>query len=328
MKKNDLSTLTDYLAETLGISVIPKPMASASRLPFFLQNFYSLFEVKLLNSICILAVDGTEQEQSPAIIRKHIDQIRAKYDKEIVYVRSQITAYNRKRLIEHKVPFIVPENQMYLPMLAIDMREHFKTSRLKPLKLSPSAQVVVIYLLVRDGNEIITPAQIAKRLGYSAMTMTRAFDELEELDIGEFSKKGRERHLRFMGDKKNIWEKALPLLQSPVKRRFYIKTTYKGLIEPLSGLSALAHYSMLVEPKNSIFALSGKAWKVFSHHHDVDLIPFLEPDACEIEIWSYAPLLFSKDGIVDRLSLYVSLKDNQDERIESGLDHMMKEMKW
>ena len=328
MKAPDLSGLTHYLNETLGISVTPKPLGSASRLAYFLQNSYALFETGILDNACILAVDLSGQEPSPAIVRKHMDQIRAKYGGEAVYIRKQVTAYNRKRLIEHKVQFIVPGNQMYLPLLGIDLREHFKKQRLQPVKLNPSTQAVVIYLCIKNTKEVVTPARIAKQLGYSAMTLTRAFDELEGIGVGDFFNQGRERCLRCTGDKKVFWENALPFLRSPVKRRFYIRTDDKKHPGPLSGLSALAHYSILAEPNNSSVGLSGVEWKKYSQSHKISLLTFPEPDAYEIEIWAYAPTLFSKEGVIDRLSLYLSLKDNHDERIESAMDRMMKDMEW
>jgi len=58
-----------------------------------------------------------------------MDMLQARQQADLIYVRAQVTAYNRKRLIEQKVPFIVPGNQMYLPMLAIDLREHFRRIR-------------------------------------------------------------------------------------------------------------------------------------------------------------------------------------------------------
>lgn len=328
MQKPDLTDLGRYINETLGILVSPKPLASTSQLPHFLQNTYLLFEVKILETVCILAIDQSEQEQPPAIVHKHMGQIRAKYEREVIYVRPHVTAYNRKRLIEHKVLFIVPGNQMYLPILGIDIREYFKKQRLLPVLFAPSTQVLVLYLCQNNEEELNTPVQIARHLGYSAMTLTRAFDELEGLGIGDFSSYGRERRVKFPGDKKIIWEKALPLLRSPVIKRFYIKTKDKERPGPLSGLSALAYYSMLAEPKNPVIALSSADWKKYFKRTQVSAIPFMEPDALEIEIWNYDPLLFGKNDVVDRLSLYLSLKDNHDERIESALNHMIGEMKW
>jgi DNA-binding MarR family transcriptional regulator len=217
---------------------------------------------------------------------------------------------------------------MYLPELAIDLREHFRARRSLPVLLTPSTQVAIIYLCTKNADSIVTPTEIAKRLGYSAMTMTRAFNELEDLGIGEFSEEGRERCLRFVGEKKIIWEKSLPQLRSPVKRRLYIRMKDKDRSWLASGLSALAHYSMLAEPNNPVFALSFADWKKYLQRHPDIELTLQEPHSTEIEIWSYDPTLFSQDGFVDRLSLYLSLRENHDERIESAIDHMMKEMKW
>lgn len=53
-----------------------------------------------------------------------------------------------------------------------------------------------------------------------------------------------------------------------------------------------------------------------------------EPGGFEIELWKYAPAQFAKERIVDRLSLYLSLKDNTDERVQSALDALMGGMVW
>ena len=53
-----------------------------------------------------------------------------------------------------------------------------------------------------------------------------------------------------------------------------------------------------------------------------------EPGAFEIELWKYAPAHFAQDGTVDRLSLYLSLKDSADERVQSALDVLLGEMEW
>ena len=44
----------------------------------------------------------------------------------VVYVTRTFAPYECKRLIEQKVPFLVPGNQRYLPDLGIDLREHFR----------------------------------------------------------------------------------------------------------------------------------------------------------------------------------------------------------
>ena len=327
--QTELSQLKQYMQETLGVVISPTPWDGSTHLPFFLRDLYTFFEIQLLDVPCLLMLDHSEQEQSPATVRKHMDQVQGKWDGEIVYVRVRVTAYNRKRLIEHKLPFVVPGNQMYLPMLGIDLREYFKKLRSETVKFSPSTQALVIHMLLRGTAEkIVTPVEIAQCLGYSAMTMTRAFDELERAGLREIISESRERRLKFIESARDIWAKAQSFLRSPMKKRLLISPLNFEPPGPRAGLSALAHYSMLVEPANPVFALSREDWKSLEQRRQVNKIPNKEPGALEIEIWSYAPALFAKDKLVDRLSLYLSLKESKDERVEAALEEMMKGLQW
>ena len=327
--KTELIQLKRYMQEALGVAISPDPWDGGTRLPFFLRDRYNFFEVRLLNMPCLLMLDCGNQEGTPATVRKHMDQVKSKWNGEIVYVRERVTAYNRKRLIEQKLPFVVPGKQMYLPLLGIDLREHFKKMRAETIMFSPSTQALIIHILLRGNTEkIATPAKIAQCLGYSAMTMTRAFDELESAGLGEIISEGRERRLRFIESATDVWAKALPFLRSPVKKRLFISHPNLKPPGPRAGLTALAHYSMLAEPANPVFALSREDWKSLKQRRQVKTIPTREPGTFEIEVWSYAPTLFAENKVVDHLSLYLSLKESKDERIEAALEEMMKGQQW
>ena len=320
--------LERYVHDALGVSVKSRPWSGAEQLPPFLRERYRFAQAELLGLNALFVIDANPEEQSPATVRKHMDLLQTKQHADLIYVRAQVTAYNRKRLIEQKVPFIVPGNQMYLPMLAIDLREHFRRIREESPTFSPSTQVVVLYALLRESGRVLIPAEMAPLLGYSAMTMTRAFDELETASIAEATVRGRERCLRFNGDRKEIWEKAQPFFRSPVKRRLFIRRT-DGMKDAIrSGLTALAHYSMLAEPSYKTFALSREDWKVLRLRQKIVEVPAQDPDASEIEVWWYPPALFAEHGFIDSLSLYLSLKADQDERTEAALEEMMERIKW
>jgi hypothetical protein len=52
-----------------------------------------------------------------------------------------------------------------------------------------------------------------------------------------------------------------------------------------------------------------------------------------LEVWKYNPLTLVDElqndmAVVDPLSLYLSLKDSQDERIEMGLDQILEKFIW
>ncbi|MFZ3262727.1 MAG: hypothetical protein WA172_01890 [Terriglobales bacterium] len=324
----ELQELERYVHDALGATVKTAPWRGAGNLPPVLRERYKFAQAELLGLRALLIIDSNPEEQPPATVRKHMDMLQARQQADLIYVRAQVTAYNRKRLIEQKVPFIVPGNQMYLPMLAIDLREHFRRIREEAPNFSPSTQVVVLHALLRDAGQVLIPAELAPQLGYSAMTMTRAFDELEAANLAEVTVRGRERCLRFIGDRRVIWEKAQPFLRSPVNKRLFIRRTDGAEGATLSGLTALAHYSMLATPAYKTYALSREDWKALRKRHKIIEVPAQDPDAAEIEVWWYSPALFAEHGIVDRLSLYLSLKADHDERTETALEEMMEKFKW
>ena len=324
----ELHELERYVHDALGISVKTTPWNGADRLPHFLKERYRFAQAELLGLHFLLVIDTHPEEQSPATVRKHMDALQTKQKTDLIYVRAQVTAYNRKRLIEQKIPFIVPGNQMYLPMLAIDLREHFRRLREEIPTFSPSTQVVVLYTLLRDPGQVLIPTEMAPRLGYSAMTMTRAFDELETASLAEVTVRGRERCLRFNGVRREIWEKAQPFLRSPVNKRLLIRRTEGNGDGIRAGLTALAHYSMLAAPAHTTYALSREDWHALRKQHKIIEVPTQDPDASEIEVWWYPPALFAEQNMVDPLSLYLSLKNDHDERTETALEEMMEKFKW
>jgi DNA-binding MarR family transcriptional regulator len=321
-------SLKRYLKETLDIDADPKQWLGASNLPIFLRNMYAFFEIRIFEIPCLVMAMKDKTEQTPATIQKHMIQVRKKWQDEVIYVQQKVTAYNRKRLIQHKIPFVVPVNQMYLPFLGIDLREHFKNIRETEASFSPSTQVVVLYYLSKNGHLRLTPKTLASELGYSIMTMTRALNELDGAGLGTIDMEGRERVLRFNRDKKQVWETAFERLHSPVKKRLWVKASSNEPFGVKAGLSAMAHYSNLAEPVNPVLALERKQWKNVKTKDEVMILDIAEPDASELEIWSYSPELFSKKGVVDRFSLYLSMKKDNDERVQSALVEMMEQVEW
>ncbi len=322
-----LEKLARYLEEALGVVVAPNPWKH-EHLPHFLKETYSFREVELLGRRCLLMLDATEKERAPAALRKHIDLIQATWDGAIIYVRPRLTSYNRKRLVEQKVPFIVPGNQMYLPTLGIDFREHFKRLHSASETLSPSAQVLMIHTLVRAGEDVLTPKEVAAHLGYSAMTMTRAFNELEAAHLVDVSLSGKERHLRLATAPQDTWTRAQPFLRSPVNKQICIQRIEAALRGPRAGLTALAEYTMLARPARATHALSQKDWLSLRQQHEVIEVPQQDPEALEIEVWSYSPAQFADSDLVDPLSLYLSLRDSDDERVEASLEELLENVKW
>lgn len=319
-----VESLKHYLSDALKTSIEVNSWEKQNSLPLFLTDHYYFYEVLLLGARCLLMISRDPADTTPGTIRKHWDQIQKKWDGPIIYIQSAMSSYNRKRLIELHIPFIVPGNQMYLPHIGIDLREYFRKIHSKQSNaFSPGTQTVVIYALLGKTHEKLTPSILAKKLGYTLMTMTRAFHELQAAEIGEFFQEGRERYWTF-SDKQALWEQAKGFLRSPVRKRIWLKT---GLFKISAGLSALSHFSQLTPPSVPVFAIGAKQWDSCKQL-GIEELPTSDEASLELEIWSYKPELFAKNGFVDPFSIYFSLEAGGDERVESALEEMMEKIQW
>ena len=324
----EIQAIERYLLDTLGLTACITAWESSGRLPLFLRDGFRFYRTDIIGVPCLLMVDRAEEPAPPATIRKKMNQVQPKWQGELIYVCQQVASHQRKRLIEQRVPFIVPGNQLYLPMLGIDLREHFRKQRQKPLKFKPATQALVLHLLLHHDDTLRTPVDLAERLGYTKMTMSRALDELEAEQICEVTREGRERRLRLKEGRKQLWESALPLLQSPTQQRYYLRRHPNQQVGITAGLTALASYSMLAAPRTPTVAVSHKGWQASQQSTERRTVHPDDPDATEIEVWSYDPKLFAMQGIADRFSLYLSLKENSDERVQLSLKEMMENITW
>lgn len=321
--------ITRYLNETLGERVTPRPWGGQERLALFLRDRYAFLEGRLFETPLLFMVARAPDEETPATVRKHTTKVQEKWEHPVVYVRKHVTTYNRKRLIEHRVPFVVPGKQMYLPMLGIDLRERFGTVKPKVTTFSPSTQAILIHaLLHRDEGAPLTAAQFGPQLRYAPITMSRAFDELESAELVESSSVGRTRQLCFVAPRHDIWITARSRMRSPVKHLYHVQGDTRSLQGLVAGLSALARRSMLTEPSNPVVAVSREHWKAACQDGAIERIPMREVGTVDVEVWAYSPDILGDDGIVDSLSLYLSLQGDADERVATALEKMLEAVPW
>jgi len=317
-----------YLLDTLGINANFSKHTKTSSLPFFLQDAYDFLKLSLHQVNYIVLITKNDEEPTPASIRKHIDIVEKTLNGKAIFLQTQISSFNRRRLIEHKVPFIIPENQMYLPDMAIDLREYFIKKRSKAAAFGPSTQAVVLYALTQNIPEAITPKELTEKLGYSKMTMSRSIDEIEAAELAQVVVKGKNRLVRFEKNRRYLWNKALPYLKTPVKERVWVKSVNNKLNMFEAGMTALARYSMMTVPKQPVYAIRDQKWKDLKQNYSLEISKFQDEAEGELEIWRYDPQLFAKDKTVDSFSLYLSLRYLKDERIESALEVMMEKIQW
>jgi DNA-binding MarR family transcriptional regulator len=320
--------LERYLGKTLHAQVHVDALDPPASLPSFLAHAYAFYKVSIAGSRFIILA-AREKLASTADIAKHVRQLRsAVKDTIVVFAAPSIGAHHRARLLEQGVPFVVPGNQLYIPDLAIDLREHFRAPR--PVRgdgLSPAAQAVLFLHLLRRDDPASSPSVFAERLRYTAMSIGRAFDELVALGLAEDERHGRERRLRFKLHGRQLFEVARDHLRSPVRAVKYAKGGRIGPSLKLAGESALAELTDLSTPQLETYAVAATAWKDVADEHQ--LVETDRYDAkIKVETWSYDPAGLSDGSAVDPLSLYAQFKDDTDERIAGAAQQLLEEITW
>lgn len=327
-----MSTVTDdmndYLQETVGLKADVQFLPQKN-MPVFISEQYSFCKLRVGGDKFLGVILRDPENFRSSSFEKHkrffsLDEI----NQEIVLIADSLPIFSRKQLVEMKIPFIVPGVQLYWPELGFLFRSRVKgksASQEIIESFDPSTQAVLIAALNRLYHGPITPKELSQRLYYSAMSMTRALDQIEAAGIGKIEKSGRQRFLSFPDNQKALWEKVKTKLNDPVRERArFWERDIPEECRLLAGESALSEVSMLVAPQTAIYAVGREKWKKIKQKS----IPHLEtnePNTCEVQVWRYDPELFSNRKCVDVFSLYLSLQNNEDERVRMMLNEALEE---
>lgn len=323
-----LAAATSYVAHVLQTPLIVDGTVGRAKLPAFLTERYTLVEGEILGRPCILMLATGNHNDTPAMIAKHCDLLRRQSPGQaVILVTERLSNHNRHRLISQHVPFIVPGNQLFIPELAVDLREHFRRERDTPADgLTPTAQLIVLAALMGRIGPATTPSELAGQFCYTAMSMGRAITELEASGLAETETAGRFRHLRFTLPREALWVRARPHLRSPVRKRRRVKRPPQALVLPLAGETALAEKTNLSFPRLETRAMAASKWTELATRYELDRPASWDEPLIELETWTYDPLLLGDDNIVDNISLWLSFPENTDDRIEAAKDALLRQV--
>ena len=318
--------LEKYLANVLQSSICLRDWTWQERLPVFLAHLYGFFETRIGSTPLLFMYARKEGEHTPAEVAKHCKRVTMVFDGIVVYSADRLPAGFRARLIAAGIAFAVPGNQLFVPELATDLREHFRGLRTtKPNKLSPSAQLVLFHHLLKE--EMLrssAPTELAERLEYSTMTVSRAFDELDAAGLAKVEKRGRMKFLSFSAQGRSLIKMAKSLLINPERRLVHVRWAKEPKKLPLAGLHALARRSDLNPPSGPpVYAVTRKNWHEFLDDGLADPAETQYDSDGAFEIWKYDPRLLSQDDVVDPLSLFAQYWDNPDERVSAAADQLL-----
>ena len=323
--------LEHYLTEVTGEEISTRHM-DLGGLPYLVSRQYDLYRLEIGDVRLTAVFLQDENKFKPTQFIKHMQLIPSVDMEQVCVVAQSLPTYVRKRLIERGISFVIPMVQMYLPTLGMELRPRYgrkrsvSVERFSPelhLAVVPVAQVVLIHWLLGRMQHSITPLELSKQLWYSAMSMSRALDQLESTQIAHIEHTGNRRLVTFVKDRKDIWNEALPRLRNPISKTVRVLEHDLDQNDMLvAGTTALSVRSMLSQPQYPEYAVSRDAWKAMQKRGAKE-IPIEELGTCLLQVWCYDPCVLQLDGLTDPFSLYLSLQNDTDERIQMALDEMM-----
>lgn len=268
---------------------------------------------------CLLQAKKEENHASTDCLRL-AKRLETMVNLPIVFLFQGLQFVERNRLIERGVYFIVSDKYAYLPFLVINTRE---TEHKKSEDLSSVAQYILLYHLQVESLESVSMAELEKKLPYTYVTISRAFKTLGDLKLCEVSMDGnRVKRLHFEKSPKELWEHILPYLKNPVNRVLYCDAIADGVCMTFGGITALSHYTHLNPDETNTCIVDTKQYRKLQASNALKNLNEAEGNI-RLEVWNYPPL--SQD-YADPISLYLTLKEDKDPRVEKELELMINKL--
>ena len=186
---------------------------------------------------------------------------------------------------------------------------------------------LLLYHLEVGSIEGMSAREIAPLVPYSYASVTLGITCLTDLGLCEKLQQGqRNKAVHFELKGAELWKQAQPYLQSPVVRLVYCDRLNET-DATISGINALAHYTMLNSESEQTVMMTKDG---YNQAKKADLIENENnyDGHVAIEIWKYPVVSKDHQQWVDKLSLAISLKDDDDPRVEKEVERLITEMTW
>lgn len=297
------TSMKSYLKNTLGIIADIQTWIPKQKLPAHLSEGTEFFLLTVCGIVSlVLKVNQADFQMQE--FQRHKLELRQYCDFQIVLCFDRITSYQRKILIENRQPFIVPDNQLYMPFLGIALQEHFISSTDVGEQMTAMAQFVLLSFLYDKSEDYRSKMDISERLNINLMNVSRSVQELEELGFLQTKKKGRSSMVCTTMNKQALFETAYPMLRDPIQKRLFVRSSPEILKLPLSGEEALWSKGYGERPERKIRAIEKKQFNdTMRDIENVDPNWVTDTEVVELEVWRYSPIMFSNGDFVDTVSL-------------------------
>ena len=322
-------SLLSYLADLTG----ERPelvRAPHEKLPLYLRKRYGCYRARILGRDWVLAIETANEDATPAATyATHADMITGDLGKPTVLVLPGLQSRTRQKLIQLRVPFIVPERQTFLPLALVDLRERRNLQRTQATKrLTPAAQVVLLYHLERGNLDGWPLRRIALATGYSPIMLSKVRAELEATGLCHARKTGRTISLAFRFAGRELWDKALPWLATPLRTSQWARWDKPPAKALVAGMTALCRTTKIADDRVPTFCMAAPAVREAVEGRTIRIVA--EPDEADVQIeaWSYDPRVLTDRDTADPLSVCLTLREVPDERVQEQLETLLKRISW
>lgn len=314
--------MLNFLKYVFGADIKIDEFGYPDETPFYIRDGYTAQALTFHQNKCVLIAPKSSIWRLPTL-KKQLLKFQEICDIPCALSLDNMTALQRRNLIENNIPFVSLSQQVYLPFWGSCFTERFKAYTPITEKMSPGTQLVFLYLYYshRKGKTNLT--QISKELSLSKATCTRAVSDLSASGLIEIRAEGTNKWISLAYDRSEFLKKGYSRLRNPVDRYIYVKHPVSMIAQFRSGVLALSELTMVgANDQDGAFAISKKT----AANIPVDLIiteqNFKDFGGYVIEVWCYNPSLLSNNGQVDDISLLLSLENNSNERIQMSLDDL------
>lgn len=298
--------------DVFGLTINYKSWDKKQSLPLYVAGNYEIDEAIVSNNRFIVMSPIGDLPTLPAM-KKHIEKIQKIDDVPVAFYLKNLSDFRRKGMLESNIPFMT-EKQVFLPFIGTLLMEEKNNKLWKEKFMFSTQQLFLMYMY--NGQNKMYVANAGKKLPYSAMTLSRAVKQLEASDLFLVYKDGVNKVIESKYNRRDLFERAKPFLSNPVRKYGYIEKSMVDENMVLASESALAKNSMLNPSKLITYAIDEQ--KMDINQMDNELV---DPNKqIRLELWGYDPKLFSDDNVADGLSVALSLREIEDERIEEAID--------
>lgn len=333
--------MQEYISKVLGLDIQVDLLGKydLQDLPLYIRDSYQIYRTTLFKESLLLLEPKEKERIRISLISSNVDVVKKRMGYPAVVLLYTCNALQRRRLIEKGINFIVPGTQLFLPELLVDLREVY-SSQEKPESgqlLRPSAQFLLIFHLLHSVNRHDLAEynfkSVAAMTGYSPMAITLGAENLEKLGLIDIIGT-KDKSMNFRNDKRELWEKVIAsgLVRNPVRKNVFVDKAPADMQLLKCNVSALAEYSDLSAGNLEYFAIDNTNFRNLEEINALENVNMDEGRIC-LEVWRYNPRriwgdLSSNHSSVDPLSLYISLMDSTDERVEMALEQLIQEFQW